>query len=167
MKSKRGFTLIELLVTISIIGTLVGLIVNNLADARARARDTKKKQNLQALKTALRLYYNDYQTYPLTGNGSNFVACGPDGDEPCPYGCGADWTAGGVDGCATIYMKELVETDSGYEFEFRPCDGEDFRAKVVLENASDADILTSQNRCPASDCGLAAYDDTDYIVCAD
>lgn len=61
---KKGFTLIELIVVIAIIGTLAGLIVNNLNDARLRARDAKRKQELNSLKTALRLYYNDNQTYP-------------------------------------------------------------------------------------------------------
>jgi len=64
MKSNKGFTLIELIVVISIIGVLSTLIINNLNDARARARDAKRKQELSGLKTALRLYYNDYQTYP-------------------------------------------------------------------------------------------------------
>lgn len=64
-RSRRGFTLIELIVVISIIGVLSTLIINNLNDARARARDTKRKQELSSLKTALRLYYNDYQTYPV------------------------------------------------------------------------------------------------------
>ena len=63
--NKKGFTLIELIVVIAIIGTLTGLIVNNLNDARARARDAKRKQDLGSFKTALRLYYNDNQTYPL------------------------------------------------------------------------------------------------------
>lgn len=62
---KKGFTLIELIVVIAIIGTLAGLIVNNLNDARLRARDAKRKQELNSLKTALRLYYNDNQTYPF------------------------------------------------------------------------------------------------------
>ncbi|PJC66747.1 hypothetical protein CO018_00305 [Candidatus Beckwithbacteria bacterium CG_4_9_14_0_2_um_filter_47_11] len=62
--NKKGFTLIELIVVIAIIGTLTGLIVNNLNDARARARDAKRKQDLGSFKTALRLYYNDNQTYP-------------------------------------------------------------------------------------------------------
>jgi len=63
--NKKGFTLIELIVVIAIIGTLTGLIVNNLNDARARARDAKRKSELVSLKTALRLYYNDNQSYPL------------------------------------------------------------------------------------------------------
>ena len=79
MKNK-GFTLIELIVVIAIIGTLTGLIINNLNDARARARDAKRKQDLTSLKTALRLYYNDNQTYPvnLTGFSGDYIKVMPE-----------------------------------------------------------------------------------------
>lgn len=76
----KGFTLIELIVVIAIIGTLTGLIVNNLNDARARARDAKRKQELGSLKIALRLYYNDNQGYPtdLTGDLSDYIKVMPE-----------------------------------------------------------------------------------------
>ena len=50
---QRGFTLIELLVVISILGVLAGLIVNNLNDSRARARDARKKQNLNQMNSSI------------------------------------------------------------------------------------------------------------------
>src|SRR3989304_7925641 len=84
MNNKKGFTLIELIVVISIIGVLSTLIINNLNDARSRARDTKRKQELSGLKIALRLYYNDYQTYPAAdaGNG-DILGCGATGTDTC------------------------------------------------------------------------------------
>ena len=80
--NKKGFTLIELIVVIAIIGTLTGLIVNNLNDARARARDAKRKQDLGSFKTALRLYYNDNQTYPvnLDGFSDDYIKVMPEYD---------------------------------------------------------------------------------------
>jgi prepilin-type N-terminal cleavage/methylation domain-containing protein len=71
--SQRGFTLIELLVTIAIIGALSALLIANLVGARTRAADVKKKAELESLKSALRLYYNDYQSYPL---GSGLINTG-------------------------------------------------------------------------------------------
>lgn len=60
----NGFTLIEVLVVISIIGILAAFILPNLTGVRGRASDTQAKNNLNQLKSALRLYYNDNQTYP-------------------------------------------------------------------------------------------------------
>lgn len=156
-----GFTLIELLVVISIIGILATLVITNLNEARARARDASLKQNLVQLKTALRLYYNDYQGYPATGNGTNFNACGINGTSNCSSGI---FSAGSG---PTIYMNHLVMSGNFFEFKYYPCgSGDSFRAKVTLENASDPDITPSQARCPAATCGLS-YNLTDYVVCPD
>lgn len=65
MKKNKGFSLIELLVVISIIGVLTTVLVMNFVGTRERARDSQKIQNLNSIKNALRMYYNDNQTYPL------------------------------------------------------------------------------------------------------
>lgn len=148
---KKGFTLIELLVVISIIGTLAALIVNNLSDARGRARDASKKQDMTQLKTALRLYYNDYQGYP-TGNGLTMNGCGLDGTDPCTWG--AAFTAGADD---TIYMKTLP-----LAVNYQSTDADAFIAKITLENASDPDIPSSQANCPGG-----VYSALEFVVCAD
>jgi prepilin-type N-terminal cleavage/methylation domain-containing protein len=62
-----GFSLIELLVVISIIGVLSAVLIMNLVGARERSRDSQKIQDLNSLKSALRMYYNDYQAYPSPG----------------------------------------------------------------------------------------------------
>lgn len=64
MKKNKGFSLIELLVVISIIGVLTTVLVMNFVGTRERARDAQKIQNLNSLKNALRMYYNDNQAYP-------------------------------------------------------------------------------------------------------
>lgn len=56
--------MVELLVVISIIATLTAILLPNFMGARERARDAQKKQDLGAIKNALRLYYNDNQSYP-------------------------------------------------------------------------------------------------------
>jgi prepilin-type N-terminal cleavage/methylation domain-containing protein len=63
-KKIRGFTLIELLVAISIIATLTAIVLPNFMGARERAKDTQKKEDMAALKNALRMVYNDTQSYP-------------------------------------------------------------------------------------------------------
>lgn len=139
MKKNLGFTLIELLVVISIIGVLTTLILANLSDARGRARDSAKKSDLQQLKTALRLYYNDHQQYPTAATmPTSGTFSDPDG--------------------TTVYMKKLP-TDFTYAL---GADDSSFYVKVTLENASDSDLAASKLRCPGS--GAAA---TEYVVCED
>lgn len=63
---QAGFSLIELLVVISIIGILTTVLVMNFVGSRDRAHDAQKIQNLNSIKNALRMYYNDNQSYPDT-----------------------------------------------------------------------------------------------------
>lgn len=164
---RNGFTLIELLVVIFIIGILATLIISNLQGARQRAQDSSKKSELHQLKTALRLYYNDYQKYPDDATANLTLAgCGTAGTSPCPSCGSADFAAGGTDGCQTTYMKDITPQGSYFFFKYYDCDDDDdFRLKTTLENLSDSEIAESQNRCPV--CGTQTYGDGDYVLCAD
>jgi len=73
---RAGFSLIELLVVISIIGVLTTVLVMNFVGSRERARDAQKIQNLNNIKSALRMYYNDNQVYPTNINNlvSSYIA---------------------------------------------------------------------------------------------
>ncbi len=65
MKTKNnGFTLIELLVSIGILAVLTGLAVFNFNQARVRARDVQRKNDLGQLQKALESYKNDANEYP-------------------------------------------------------------------------------------------------------
>src|SRR5205809_1035919 len=68
---KRGFTLIELLVVIAIIGLLSSIVLASLNAARSKANDAARIANIKSLKTAMELYYNDYNTYPQSGTIDN------------------------------------------------------------------------------------------------
>src|SRR3989344_4486789 len=67
-KAIHGFTLIELLVVISIIGILAAFIVASFTSAQQKARDSKRKADLDAVKKALVLASND-----CTGGGYPIV----------------------------------------------------------------------------------------------
>ncbi len=62
-----GFTLIEILVVVAIVSMLGTIVFASLNSARARARDVRRRADLNQLRTALELYYDSHnQTYPDT-----------------------------------------------------------------------------------------------------
>lgn len=69
---KRGFTLIELLVVISIISVLSGLLLVALGGVRAGGRDTRRRGDLEQVRSGLELFRSDCGKYPasLTFGGS-------------------------------------------------------------------------------------------------
>lgn len=67
MRKQKGFTLIELLVVIAIIGLLSTLAVVALNNARSKSRDAKRVSDIKQIQTALELYYNDQNSYPVVG----------------------------------------------------------------------------------------------------
>ncbi|MCK4588676.1 prepilin-type N-terminal cleavage/methylation domain-containing protein, partial [Candidatus Woesebacteria bacterium] len=61
---KKGFTLIELLVVISIIGILLALSIFGLQGARKSARDSKRKADIELIRSGIEIYKADCNVYP-------------------------------------------------------------------------------------------------------
>lgn len=163
--TRAGFSLIELLVVISIIGVLAAVLLPNMVAMRQRARDSQVKQSLGQLKSALRLYYNDYQTYPPNSEAGDMVACGTDGTEVCASG--EPLTRGG-----TTYMQAVPSghvTDYEDLYYQQTGSGDGFVAAITLENLSDEEADTSSavgssgERCDVAD-GSASKGR--YYVCS-
>jgi len=145
-----GFTLIELLVVISIIGILAALIMVNFNAARERARDTQRKSDLDQIKKALRMYYNDNNQYP-TG--------------PLRWGSSFQSADGNM-----VYMKVLPHDPNwkqagDLDYNYAQAEsGQDFCLWAGLENKSDGEIIKSQSRCSSCSNPGSNYN---YVVCAD
>lgn len=62
-KSGAGFTLVELLVVIAIISILATLLLLQLGVARAKARDAKRIADVNQVRSALELFFDDNGRY--------------------------------------------------------------------------------------------------------
>ncbi|HSW89955.1 MAG TPA: prepilin-type N-terminal cleavage/methylation domain-containing protein [Patescibacteria group bacterium] len=63
----NGFTLIEVAIAILIIAILAVAILQGIPNTLAKARDSRKKDQLSRYKTAFEDYYNDNACYPPSG----------------------------------------------------------------------------------------------------
>lgn len=66
LSQSKGFTLVELLVVIAIISILATLLLLQLGLARAKARDAKRIADINQVRSALELYFDDNGSYMAT-----------------------------------------------------------------------------------------------------
>ena len=67
--NSKAFTLIELLVVIAIIGMLSSIVLVSMNSSREKARDAKRKSDLEQMRTAVLLYADDHNGIPKLGFG--------------------------------------------------------------------------------------------------
>lgn len=106
MKRKHvsvGFTLIELMIVIAILGVLIAVGLTSFRTSQMRARDSRRKNDLRQIASALEYYYNDKIQYPSSDASGNMYACGANATEVCAWGSSImkNVTTG------TIYMVKL------------------------------------------------------------
>lgn len=65
-KKRNGFTFIELLVAVTIIGIMAAASMTTLRNQSGRARDTRRKADLEQIRTALEFHRKRFGQYPNT-----------------------------------------------------------------------------------------------------
>jgi prepilin-type N-terminal cleavage/methylation domain-containing protein len=137
-KIKNGFSLVELLVVMFIIAILTGVLLPNLMGARQKAKDAQRIGDADAMRGALRMYYNDSQVYP-TGYDAMVEVL------PTYMPAVPDWVS---------------DTDVGFSYESG--DNQDtFIIRFNLESASGDEDEASQFKC-----GIPTPTNGVYAVCA-
>lgn len=165
LKSSKGFTLIELLIVIAIIGILTTVLLVNLQGVRERARDARRKSDLDSLKKSLQIYYNDAQSYPSSDASYRIVGCGT---IAAPTTC--SWGSAFATSTAT-YMSSLPygpsnSASNSEVYYFFSTNDEEFIIVSTLENASDSEISESQARCASTYTNFTGSKAiNDYLVC--
>jgi len=93
--NKKGFTLVELLVVISIISLLASFSIVSLGQARVKARNANRLGEMNNVRKALQLYYDNNLEYPI-------VACSIDGSDN-------DWSGGNYQGATNDCYNDLSD----------------------------------------------------------
>jgi len=162
-KRIKGFTLIELMVVISIISILLGITIYGTNIIRMKARDAKRKTDLDKVRAGLMVFYADKKSYPLPVN----VKMGPNEKPP-----GALWDGkkAGYNGDLgmrnALFNAGYIETQytdpkNTYPYRYRyrvSNDGLSFELSAALENDKDPEL---KNDYPSSNPG---FDDSRYEI---
>ncbi|MCI5051349.1 MAG: type II secretion system GspH family protein [Candidatus Pacebacteria bacterium] len=165
IKTKKGFTLIELLVVVAIIGVLASIVLSSLNEARTKARDARRKSDIDQIRKAMISFAID-NNLPFNLQNSGCGA-GSGGDAIGWYDADYGASGGSIQDCLVNggYISEEVNdplrnvstvgTDSN-RYMMYPCNG-----NLILM----ANLKSEPSPAPDAICG--GYDTAygmDYFV---
>jgi len=161
-KFNTGFTLIELLVVIAIISLLSSVVLASINSARESARDSRRQRDIQQIKRALQLYYDEHGEYPCENSG--------DCDNQSSKANGKIGEGATIDSLLRPFMQSspahdpLGPGDSTYFYYYdgRHCDSEGSGAIVTISfnEAETKDDIRRDTTCG----GEGSQDNADYVI---
>lgn len=120
---KRGFTLIEVLTVIAILGIIALLVFGNFIRSLKKARDSRRKQDLNQIRTALDVYYSVHEVYPTATEPPGLV-----------------WGGTLTDGNRVFMQKIPSDVNANLNYVYQSRDsGDAFVLYSCLENSEDID----------------------------
>lgn len=130
MKNK-GFTFIEVLVVTTIIAVLTMIGVTNFGVANKKARDGKRKGDLEQIRSALELYYTDESDYPASITFGNALASATETYmETIPEDPSSTQNYVYTYGDRSYDLYALLEIDTGDSYVGTDCGSDDCNYKV-------------------------------------
>ena len=127
-----GLTLIELMIVMALVAILAMTLWGNFFTSLTKGRDSRRKQDFDAISKSLELYYNDNRGYPL----------------PTIIQWGTAFT--NPNNSTVVYMQKLP-TDPTYP-SFSYCydsDGTYYKLYAMLENQNDPKIIPTVTCAPS------------------
>ena len=145
-KKQKGFTLIELLVVISIIGVLSTIAMTSLNGAKAKARDARRKTDMNQISLAMEQYYSVYGTYVVTGTGWGGNGAGWFNNQDGSYYVKSIAHGLEQNGYFTTAPRDPKQTSDNEQPQYMlyPC-GAGFYVYCILESPSAQDQATYNN----------------------
>lgn len=140
-----GFTIIELLVAIAIIGILASVVITSFSDSRGKSRDARRKEDLNAIRHAIELYYNTNNALPgSSGPGNCNSASGCNSMDAQPW----------IPGLVPQFIGELPldpRNSATFKYRYRPTNTLDYEidAPVEADFTSAANDGGNENSCPS------------------
>lgn len=146
-KPQAAFTILELLVAMAIIGILIAMGLRVFGGVQEKARDNRRKQDLQSISKALEMYYNDFGRYPLSSVDGFILGCGEQAQQGCLWSGPFRNSSNG-----TLYMGEIPQDPSaGARYFYQSVDnGLGYYLFAHLENEEDPRVVLNAGGEPSA-----------------